>query len=99
MSHHSVKVLTIFFERHGLELIDVERVSIQHGSLVGIVQKKGAGRPVAQSVQALLDLKTTHRLDKIDTLKHIAEQVTQLRQRTKGLVTEWLRSDTRVAGY
>jgi 2-polyprenyl-3-methyl-5-hydroxy-6-metoxy-1,4-benzoquinol methylase len=99
MSHHSVKALTIFFERHGLELIDVERVPIQHGSLVGAVQIKGAGRPVASSVRALLDLEVVRGLDKIETLKKFAERVTQLRQRTGRLVAEWRHSNTKVAGY
>lgn len=99
MSHHSVKALTVFFERHGLELVDVERVPIQHGSLLGVVQIKGAGRPVASSVRALLDLEVIRGLDKIETLKKFAERVTQLRQRTESLVAEWRHSNAKVAGY
>jgi SAM-dependent methyltransferase len=99
MSHHSVKALTIFFERHGLELVNVERVSVQHGSLVGMVQVKGAGRPVAPSVRELLDLEANRGLDKIEALKQFAERVAKLRQRTLGLVAEWRRSNAKVAGY
>jgi SAM-dependent methyltransferase len=99
MSHHSVKALTIFFERYGLELIDVERAPIQHGSLIGTVQLKGATRRVTSSVQDLLDLEVTRRLDKIETLKQFAARVVQLRQKTEGLVTQWQRSNATVAGY
>jgi len=99
MSHHSVRALTIFLERHGLELIDVERVPIQHGSLVGTVQRKGGGRSVEPSVKALLDLEAARGLDKIETLKEFAGRVAQLRQRTSGLVAEWRRSNATVAGY
>ena len=99
MSHHSVKALTIFFERHGLELVEVERVAIQHGSLVGTVQLKGAGRPVGASVQALLDLEASRGLDKVDTLKQFDQRVAQQRQRTSGLVAEWKRTNATVAGY
>lgn len=39
MSHHSVKPLVPFLERHGLQLIAAERErKIQHGSLIGTVQ-------------------------------------------------------------
>jgi SAM-dependent methyltransferase len=54
ISHHSVKPLAEFLGRHGLELIDVERVAIQLGSIVGTVQLKGGRRPVGASVKALL---------------------------------------------
>ena len=99
MSHYSVKALIIFFERHGLELVDVERVSIQHGSLVGVVQIKGAGRPVGQSVQNLLELEATRGLDKIETLKQFANRITQMRQKIESLVSEWRRNNKTIAGY
>jgi SAM-dependent methyltransferase len=99
MSHHSVKALTVFFDRHGLELIDIDRVPIQHGSLIGKVQLKGAGRPVGESVKALLELEVTRGLDKIETLKQFAEKIRQQRERTTRLVEEWRRSKVSVAGY
>lgn len=100
MSHHSVKALTVFFERHGMELIDVERVPIQHGSLVGTVQLKGTGRrPVGDSVKALLTLETERGLDRIETLKQFAERIGQLRERTTRLVDYWRRTKASVAGY
>jgi predicted TPR repeat methyltransferase len=51
MSHHSVKALTVFLGRHGMELVDVERVPIQHGSLIGTVQIKGGKYAVRESVR------------------------------------------------
>src|SRR5207244_4512592 len=46
MSHHSVAPMVRFLDRHGLELIDVERVPIQHGALIGSAQLKGGRRAV-----------------------------------------------------
>jgi 2-polyprenyl-3-methyl-5-hydroxy-6-metoxy-1,4-benzoquinol methylase len=99
MSHHSVKALTAFFERHGLELIDVERVPIQHGSLIGTVQRKGGGRPVKDSVGALLDLEAGRGLDRVATIRKFAQTIAQLRERTTTLVREWKRQNVSVAGY
>lgn len=99
MSHHSVKALTIFFDRHNMELIDVVRVPIQHGSLIGTVQIKGARRPVCDSVMKLLDLEEQRGLDKIETLKQFGEKVRHLRERTSKLVSEWKKNKLSVAGY
>ncbi len=99
MSHHSVKPLTRFLDRHGLELIDVERYPIQHGSIVGTVQLKGANRPVASSVHQILALEEARRLDELDTLRAFAARLGRLRERTSGLATAWKRQGLSVAGY
>ena len=41
LCHHSVSSLDKFLERNGLQLIDVQRVSIQGGSLIGTAQLVG----------------------------------------------------------
>lgn len=99
MSHHSVKPLTRFFDRHGLELIDVERVPIQHGSIVGTAQIQGGGRPVEASVHDLLALETARKLDQIETLKAFGRKVEGLRKETQTLAKEWRRTGVTVAGY
>lgn len=99
MSHHSVKALTMFLDRHGMELIDVERVQIQHGSLIGTVQLKGGKRKVSASVRELLDLETKRGLDKLETLRQFAAKLQQLKERTSSLVREWKQSKVSIAGY
>ena len=99
MSHHSVKALTIFLDRHGMELIDVERVPIQHGSLIGTVQLQGGKRKVNASVRQLLDLEAQRGLDKIETLKQFAEKIRKQRERTSKLAKEWKQAGISVAGY
>jgi hypothetical protein len=99
MSHHSVKSLIPFFDRHGLELIDAERVPIQHGSLIGTVQLKGGGRPVTNTVRQLLALEAQRGLDKVETLRQFSVRVQQLRAHTSGLVQEWKRAKAAIAGY
>ena len=99
MSHYSVKALTIFFARHDLELIDVERAEIQHGSLIGTVQIKDGKRKVEPSVKQLLELEALQGLDKIDTLKRFGEKITQQRERTSKLVKSWKKDGLTIAGY
>jgi SAM-dependent methyltransferase len=99
MSHHSVKALTIFLERHGMELVDVERVPIQHGSLIGTVQLKGGKRPVKDSVRDLLELEVKRGLDKLETLRQFAAQLKQQRERMSALVRKWKQANLSIAGY
>ncbi|MFM9970245.1 MAG: methyltransferase domain-containing protein [Burkholderiales bacterium] len=99
MSHHSVKALTMFLELHGMELIDVERVPIQHGSLIGAVQIKGAKRPVKESVGQLLALEASRGLEKTETLKKFAAQIAHLRDRTGALARKWKDAKLPIAGY
>jgi hypothetical protein len=99
MSHHSVKPLVRFLDRHGMELIDVERVPIQHGSLIGTVQVKSGKRPVGDSVRQLLDLEAARGLDKLETLRKFGEQVRQLKEQTSRLAQRWKQQKLSVAGY
>jgi hypothetical protein len=99
MSHHSVKPLIDFLDRHGLELISVERARIQHGSLIGAVQLKGGKRPVEDSVKQLLALEADRQLDKLQTLRDFDAKVKQLRDRTIGLVETWKKQGATIAGY
>lgn len=99
MSHHSVKPLISFLDRHGLELIDVRRARIQHGSLIGTVQRKGGPRPVQQSVRDLLALEKDRRLDKLDTLLAFGNHVAGLRTKTNLLVKGWKAEGKTVAAF
>ena len=99
MSHHSVKPLTIFLDMHGLELIDIGRVNIQHGSLVGAVQLKGGKRKVMPSVQEFLKLEESRELSKISTLKKFGSKVAEQKKRTIELVNKWKKEGASIAGY
>jgi 2-polyprenyl-3-methyl-5-hydroxy-6-metoxy-1,4-benzoquinol methylase len=99
MSHHSAKALVKFLDRHGMELIDVERVPIQHGSLIGTVQIKGGARKVSRAVFDLLALEERRGLDKLETLRQFGAKVGQLRERTSDLVRQWKEAGKSIAGY
>ena len=99
MSHHSVAPLVQFFDRHGLELIAAERASIQHGSLIGAVQLKGASRKVENSVYQLLALEKDRRLSDLATLRDFDVKVHRLRERTSALVAQWRRVGAKIAGF
>lgn len=99
ISHHSVKALSIFFDQHDLELIHVQRVPIQHGSIIGTVQKKKGNRETDGSVKKILNLENDRKLDKVGTLKKFGNTVKKLREKTKALVKQWKKENACVAGY
>ena len=99
MSHHSVKPMVPFLERHGLEMIDVERVSIQKGSIIGYTQIKGGPHSVKPSVSELLALETARRLDRPETMRQFADRLNQLRKKADELISDWNRRGATVAGY
>jgi len=99
MSHHSVKPMVHFLDRHGLELIAAERAPIQHGSLIGTVQLKGGRRPVGDSVGQLLALEAQRRLGEIDTLRQFGAKLKELKERTTSLTQEWKKAKATIAGY
>lgn len=99
MSHHSVRPLTQFLDRHGMELIDAERVPIQHGSLIGTAQVKGGKRNLGDSVRELLALEAERRLGELETLRQFGAKLKQLRERTTSLVRKWKESKASIAGY
>ncbi len=99
LCHHSVKPMMQFLRRHGMELIDVERVTIQRGSIIGTAQLIGGPRPVSPSVERLLALEKERGLDRPETIKQFANRLAQLKQQAQGLIAQWKRDGATVAAY
>lgn len=99
MSHHSLKPMQQFLGCHGMALIDVERVTIQKGSIIGTAQLIGGSRPVSPSVGALLALEMQRQLDRPETVKQFARRLEQLRKETGELVSDWKHRGATVAAY
>lgn len=99
MSHHSMKPMSRFLDSHGLQLIEVERVPIQHGSVIGTVQVKGARRSPGASVRDILALEERRKLGDVATLRAFSDKLGELRATGRRLAEEWQRSKVQVAGY
>jgi SAM-dependent methyltransferase len=99
LSHHSLRPMKQFLERHGMQIIDVERVNIQKGSLIGTAQRTGGPRPVQPSVGEMLALEQQRRLDRIETLKEFGNRLGQLKKKMGELLSDWKRRGATVAAY
>ena len=99
LSHHSVKPLIQFLERNGLELIDLQRVSIQGGSLIGIAQLAGGPHTVSASVAEIVSIEEDRLLDRPETLRSFADKLSGLRQQVSKLTEGWEDQGISVAGF
>lgn len=99
MSHHSVKPLVEFFDRHGMELVSLKKAPIQHGSIVGEVQLKGGKRSIDRSVYEFLDIEKNRKLDKLETLLDFGNKISSLRKRTKDFVDQQVAEHKRIWAY
>lgn len=99
MSHHSLKPLVPFLARHGMDVIDVERVSIQKGSIIGTAQPAGGPRPIQPAVGELLALEAKRSLDRPETLRQFATRLEQMKRQIEELIAVWKRRGATIAGY
>ena len=99
VSHHSVKPMVEFLRKHGLELIDVQRNSIQGGSIVGTVQLAGGPHPVSKTVTDLLEIERARKLDQPETLKQFSNSLQKLKADLGKLIAGLKQQDKKIWGY
>ncbi len=75
ISYFSVKPLESFFQRHGMQLIDVQRVPTKGGSIRATVQRAGGQRPVASSVTDIIAYETRAGLQQPEPFKKFAAKI------------------------
>jgi SAM-dependent methyltransferase len=96
LCYFSVTALDALFRRHGLVLVDVERVAIHGGSLRLFVAKQGSPGAAAQ---AILAEERALGLDGPAYYASFAERVRTLRTRLRDLVGRLKADGARIAGY
>jgi len=99
LDYHSVKPLTRFFDRHGMELIEAIRVDSHGGSIRGIAQLAGGGRAVAKSVESMIALEERQGIDQVETFIQFARRIDALRDTLGGVLSNLKSDGKRIAGY
>jgi SAM-dependent methyltransferase len=99
LDYHSVKPLRRFLDRHGFELIEVQRVDSHGGSLRAITQIKGGPHTVHPSVAAAVAYEESVGLDRLETLQAFAERVQRLKNELQALLQDIKRQGKRIAGF
>jgi SAM-dependent methyltransferase len=98
VSYWALGPMARLFERHGMRVVDAERLPLHHGQLRVTVQREGEGR-VEPSVAEILELERAQGLDQIETYRRFAEEVDRIKQELDQTMRELLANGRRIAGY
>lgn len=98
LCNHSLAPLKQFLEAAGLELIEVEHVSIQGGSIIGYAQHRGGPRPISPSVAAMLQDEQQARLHDFATMQQFVERFAAMKLQVQQILAEY-RQGSAIAAY
>ncbi|MGA2940969.1 MAG: class I SAM-dependent methyltransferase [Xanthobacteraceae bacterium] len=99
LSSFSVTPLAGFFRRHGMELIDAERVPTKGGSLRYTVQLEGGPRNVSKTVTDLLAEEEQRGLGRMETFRSFSTRIEAAKKELRNQLDKLKREGKAIAGY
>lgn len=99
LCYFSIKPLVKFFDKYGLEIIDVQRIPTKGGSIRGTVQLKGANRKISPSVPGLIALETELGFDRITPFKEFVKRVESVKRDLNIMLCDLQKQKKTIAGY
>lgn len=99
ISSFAVKPVALFFQRHGLELVDVLRVPTKGGSLRYTIQLAGGPRKTAPIVGELLALEAQQGLDQPEMFRAFNARIERAKADTLAVLQKLKAEGKSVAGY
>ena len=99
LCYHSVKPLDTFFHAHGLELIDIRRLTGKGGSIRGFVQHRGGPRRASHVVSELLSLEARIGLAEPDIFREFAGKLESVKNELLALIRKVEAEGKTIAGY
>lgn len=98
ISYWALGPMIYLFEKHGMQVVNAERLPLHHGQLRVTVQRKGEGVPQA-SVEEILESERRLGLDKIATYRQFAQKTMQLKEALQRTLQDLRVNGKRVVGY
>ena len=99
VDYHTVAPFEKLFNRVGMELISVERISPQGGSIRVMAQKKGGIIKRDDSVDELIALEAKLGLNKAETLYKLNHKISQVRDKLHNLIHSLKADGKSIAGF
>jgi SAM-dependent methyltransferase len=100
VSYHSIAPLAQFFERLGMQLIDVQRVASKGGSIRGFAQRKPEGRrPVQPVIGQAIEAERQRGFDKLAVYQDYARRIAERRNALNHFLDEQTTAGKMIAGY
>jgi len=98
VSYWALGPMSELFARHGMAVVDAERLSLHHGQLRVHVQRQGEGES-QPSVERLIQAEQQAGLTRFDTYLRFAERAGKIKDDLQESLAAFARHGQRVAGY
>jgi SAM-dependent methyltransferase len=96
---HTVSPFHKIFERTGLELIDVERISPQGGSIRVMAQKIGGPHKIQNSVSEMIKLELDLKFNLAETFSNFDDRINNIGIKLKTLISNLKQNGASIAAY
>jgi SAM-dependent methyltransferase len=96
---HTVSPFLKIFERTGLELIDVERISPQGGSIRVMAQKIGGPHKIQNSVSEMIKLELDLKFNLAKTFSNFDDRINNIGIKLKTLISNLKQNGASIAAY
>ena len=98
VSYWALGPMVYLFNRHGMHVVDVERLPLHHGQLRVFVQRKGHGE-VQPSMAEILEMECLRGIDQFETYEHLAQSAARIKRDLRRTIKDLLAQGKRVVGY
>jgi len=98
MCHYCIITLKKFFKIHKMKLIDVERVNIQKGSIIGYVAHENSSIKIKKTVENYIKKEKLNEISSIKTLKNFFEKINRDKIKLKTIIKD-ISKDQYVIAY
>lgn len=99
ISYFSVAPLRAFFKKHGMELIDAQRVTTKGGSLRYTAQLAGGPRKVSPAVAELIKMEEELKLGRPDSFKEFNTRIDAAKTKLVDMLRELRSQGKTIAGF
>ena len=99
LDYHTVTPLPRLFDRFDMEIIKVERIEPQGGSIRVIVQNSGGPHPVEDSVSSLISIENSSGLQKPGTLIKFQSDIDNIGKHLREIIKEIKDQNKTIAAY
>ena len=99
LGYDAARPLRAYFQRHGMELLDIQKIPLKNGSLRGTVQLASGPRKVQSSVQEMVDFEEAQGLNSVAFYQAFARMIDEEKARLQNVVADMVSQGKTFAGY
>jgi SAM-dependent methyltransferase len=99
LSHHSVRPLKLFMERHGMKLVNVERTSSKGGSIRCFAKLGSSSAVEEEAVAKFIELENSKGLYDLTTYRALTREIESIGNSLRARLSEFHSSGKRMAAY